>query len=225
MTGICNILCFVTVVTMVTATDYCLLTSCTEKYSHTMCKYPSSTPAIKCGYFYNIGFNDTDIRNIVNIHNDLRQQIASGRETRGRPSPQPPAVKMPYVTWDRELENIAQRWAIQCNYDYDKCRNVDRCVVGQNIGFSISSAEDSSGVQLVKGMYNGVDAFDKNKVSLPYEYDPVTIHYTQMVWANTTKVGCGQIKFQRNGLHVHHVVCNYGPSGNVIGDFIYEVKI
>ncbi|XP_011860229.1 PREDICTED: venom allergen 3-like isoform X2 [Vollenhovia emeryi] len=225
MTGICNILCFVTVVTMVTATDYCLLTSCTEKYSHTMCKYPTTIPAKRCDPWYSVGLNDVDRKAMLDKHNELRRKVASGQETRGRPGPQPSAVSMPDLTWDEELENIAQRWVIQCDYGWDKCRNVDRFAVGQNIAMVRTTGKPPSNVEMVKLIYRGVDEFDKNKASLPYQFDLFTVQYTQVVWANTTTVGCGQISSYYSGMNMTYVVCNYGPRGNVIGDLIYKVKV
>jgi pathogenesis-related protein 1 len=38
-------------------------------------------------------------------------------------------------------------------------------------------------------------------------------HYTQMVWRDTTRVGCG--KAECNGQII--VVCDYDPPGNILG--------
>ncbi|CAH8623837.1 unnamed protein product [Schistosoma haematobium] len=51
-------------------------------------------------------------------------------------------------------------------------------------------------------------------------------HYTQLVWQNTTHVGCGITNCTGNygfpyGLSV---VCNYGPGGNYEGRYPYEAK-
>ncbi|XP_011871193.1 PREDICTED: venom allergen 3-like [Vollenhovia emeryi] len=132
---------------------------------------------------------------------------------------------MPDLVWDKELEDIAQRWAIQCDFNHDKCRNVDRFEVGQNIAQTSSSGENTSSLQsMIQLWYDEVDKFDKNKVS-SYEFDPNTSHYTQIVWANTTKIGCGIIKYTKsNGWNTKYLVCNYGESGNWIGEKIYEIK-
>ncbi|XP_011706261.1 PREDICTED: venom allergen 3-like, partial [Wasmannia auropunctata] len=127
--------------------------------------------------------------------------------------------------WDNELEDIAQRWAIQCNFSHDKCRDVDRFIVGQNIAKGYSSDEDTSFIDsMIQMWYDEVADFDKNKVE-KYEFDSNTGHYTQMVWAETTKVGCGLITYKESNDWISiYLVCNYGPSGNWIGEKIYEVK-
>ena len=53
---------------------------------------------------------DEDIDLIVGIHNDLRQRVAWGQETRGSPGPQPAAVYMPDLVnnWDVISKSIVQ---------------------------------------------------------------------------------------------------------------------
>lgn len=49
-----------------------------------------------------------------------------------------------------------------------------------------------------------------------------TGHYTQMLWAETRFLGCGQVSFP-GGMGVKKlIVCNYGPSGNVDGKLMYR---
>ncbi|XP_071626351.1 venom allergen 3-like isoform X1 [Temnothorax longispinosus] len=228
MAGTYNLLCLAVIAiafTNVIAVDYCNLDSCKLTGStHTLCKYSSSTPAATCGQVSSVGLNANDKQAIVKKHNELRQRVASGQEKKGNPGWQPPAVSMPDLTWDNELEKIAQRWANQCNFNHDKCRNVDRFAVGQNIAQKSSTGGNNFPVEsFVQMWYDEVDKFDKNKVS-KYEFDPNTGHYTQVVWADTKKVGCGQISYKSNGWNTKYVVCNYGPSGNWIGQKIYEVK-
>ncbi|TPP65506.1 GLIPR1 protein 1 [Fasciola gigantica] len=49
-------------------------------------------------------------------------------------------------------------------------------------------------------------------------------HYTQLVWASTTHVGCGvrDCGFNANFPYGLSIVCNYGPGGNMIGELPYE---
>uniref|UniRef100_A0A7M5VCG7 SCP domain-containing protein n=2 Tax=Clytia hemisphaerica TaxID=252671 RepID=A0A7M5VCG7_9CNID len=43
------------------------------------------------------------------------------------------------------------------------------------------------------------------------------LHFTQMVWKSTTKVGCGVSKGQVRGMETTYVCCRYQPAGNMIG--------
>jgi len=47
-------------------------------------------------------------------------------------------------------------------------------------------------------------------------------HYTQVVWAETTDVGCGYIAKLDGQFIKSYMACNYGPGGNMRGQSIYE---
>lgn len=57
--------------------------------------------------------------------------------------------------------------------------------------------------------------------------DIVVGHYTQMVWADTSEIGCAVTYYTTNSSDAtwHHflLVCNYGPGGNYLGLPLYEV--
>ena len=81
------------VLTMVTATvkaefDYCTITK-----KHTMCNSDQGF-GDKCGTVLGSGITNQDRQEIVRVHNELRSEIANGRERRGKPGPQPPAANM-----------------------------------------------------------------------------------------------------------------------------------
>jgi hypothetical protein len=55
-------------------------------------------------------------------------------------------------------------------------------------------------------------------------FSVVTGHYSQMIWADTNRVGCGFTSYRDNGtLETNLYVCNYGPAGNFIGLPSYKV--
>lgn len=65
------------------------------------------------------------------------------------------------------------------------------------------------------------DEYDFNKAEFSHE----TGHFTQMVWKETTTVGCGRRKCDgRGGSPGWYVVCEYFPPGNVIGAFEENVQ-
>ena len=55
------------------------------------------------------GLAENEKRSVVEMHNTYRSKVAEGKETRGSPGPQKPASDMLELTWDNELEAIAQR--------------------------------------------------------------------------------------------------------------------
>jgi pathogenesis-related protein 1 len=76
------------------------------------------------------------------------------------------------------------------------------------------------------GYYNYTDAVN-NWVSEKeyYDYESNTCqpdqmcgHYTQVVWANTERVGCAEVKCLNGD---QFLTCNYDPPGNYIGEKPY----
>ncbi|KAH6893326.1 CAP domain-containing protein [Thelonectria olida] len=53
------------------------------------------------------------------------------------------------------------------------------------------------------------------------EFSEETGHFTQLVWKDTTTVGCGRRLCGDRGWYL---VCEYWPRGNVIGEFKTEVQ-
>ncbi|MEM6791894.1 MAG: CAP domain-containing protein [Myxococcota bacterium] len=122
------------------------------------------------------------------------------------------------LTWDDDLEAIAAAWGAACTDDEPPAGLIDHNggrsdtypeYVGENI--YASSAATSGPAAVTAWMSEEAD----------YDYDAnscqgVCGHYTQVVWAETTKVGCAiancpSLQFGWG------VVCNYAPGGNVGG--------
>ena len=81
------------VLTMVTATAKAEFDYCTITKKHTMCQSDQGF-GDKCGTVLGSGITNQDRQEIVRVHNELRSEIANGRERRGKPGPQPPAANM-----------------------------------------------------------------------------------------------------------------------------------
>ncbi|XP_051163653.1 venom allergen 3 homolog [Leptopilina boulardi] len=173
-----------------------------------------------------VGLNANQRSEVLIAHNAFRRRVAVGGERRGNPGPQPRAINMPNMVWDQELANIAQRWANQCRPGHDRCRNVYRFTVGQNVA-TLSNTGTSHPVniitRLVQLWYDEVALFDSRQVERVTNFDRVG-HYTQMLWATSDKLGCGFLNYQQGILNTVLLVCNYGPAGNIRNGKMYDIR-
>nr|XP_023015804.1 venom allergen 3-like isoform X2 [Leptinotarsa decemlineata] len=213
------------------ATDYCKIC---ENGTHTMCLF-NEGPGPNCLDYKKIEITDQMKKSIVDIHNDIRNHVASGRETRGRLGGQPPAADMSQLVWDEELSLMAQRWADQCvninaTFQHDFCRKTDRFDVGQNILTAVTINSNLPEIaNLILSWYKQVSDVipsDIKYFSGIRRGQLVIGQYTQLVWAKTEYVGCALSVFKEsknNKVYNHRFICNYGPAGNVIGAPIYQI--
>ncbi|XP_068217770.1 uncharacterized protein [Palaemon carinicauda] len=191
---------------------------------HTLC--PHENAGKHCGNQVQYrGVTPKDAAMIIDYHNKFRAIVAQGRETRGATGPQPSASNMRMLEWDDELAIIAQRDADQCIFGKEcaDCRRVSRFGVGQNL-FVIYQSKFNAQIQwsrIVKSWYHEVQNFDPNLVHL-YQFSTKISRYTQMVWWNTKRIGCGFSMFLENGWWKKIYTCNYGPSGNILSSEMYH---
>lgn len=145
------------------------------------------------------------IKKCVQIHNQFRSKV------------NPKARNMLYMSWDPALARIAKAWAKSCRFAHNpqlKSRlHPNFTVVGENIWtgslflFSASAA--------ISDWYNEIKYYDFSTMRCT----KVCGHYTQVVWADSYKVGCAvqfcprvaNFESLSNGAHF---ICNYGPGGN-----------
>ncbi len=133
-------------------------------------------------------------KNILRYHNKVRKN-----------------VKVPALTWSPKLAKYAQKWA--------------RTIKNQNCSLSHSHSEYGENLFKANKKYKVVDAAKSwEKEKKYYLREPLNQnnvqragHYTQMVWRNTTKLGCAKTMCGNEIL----VVCNYDPAGNYLGRKAY----
>jgi len=198
--------------------EYCAINS-----EHTMCKWKG--PSAECAEKTILrGLTEEGKANILERHNQLRRRVANGEETG-----QPPASNMRELVWDPELEAIAQRWVDQCTFGHDSKRNkLDGTYVGQNAFFgSTSWEEDQAGLTdkaggAAQAWYDEVidPGFNADSIE-PFVFDYGAGHYTQVVWAETTALGCANVYYKDGTWYKNLVVCNYAKGGNMGGATMY----
>ncbi|XP_023342239.1 peptidase inhibitor 16 [Eurytemora carolleeae] len=132
---------------------------------------------------------------------------------------------MKILEWDEELATIAQRHADQCVFAHDcsDCRKVNRFGVGQNLYISKQSLRlpDNNWKQGITNWYDEVSLFSRTKVE-PFQFAASYGHYSQLVWADTHKIGCGLSSYREGKWFASLYTCNYGPNGNFIKGQMYK---
>ncbi|MEQ9484140.1 CAP family protein [Coleofasciculus sp. F4-SAH-05] len=125
------------------------------------------------------------------------------------------------MTLSDSLNDSAQNWA-----DYLATNGVfehSNSDAGENIyvSYTTASSVDAATLanQAVTSWYNEVSDYDYANPGFSSE----TGHFTQVVWKNSTQLGCGEARgvktIQETQYNAFYVVCQYAPAGNVMGQF------
>ncbi|XP_033942480.1 peptidase inhibitor 16-like [Pseudochaenichthys georgianus] len=134
---------------------------------------------------------------LVELHNHYRGQVS------------PSASAMMPLKWDANLKVIAEGYAAKCIWNH----NPDLMETGENLFAGTGPLDIREALE--KWFLEHLDHdFQNNSCT----EDKLCGHYTQMVWADTHRVGCA-FHFCNNmeGLdweRVSYLVCNYYPPGN-----------
>lgn len=66
-------------------------------------------------------------------------------------------------------------------------------------------------------------SFDNQTIT---DLDPMILEFTQLIWKNSTQLGCGRTNCAgQNGVPGWFVVCEFSPRGNVVGMFEENVQL
>lgn len=212
---------------------------CTDKWPNcgeivnTACEYPSCDPRVeKCMELP----PDAEFRQMVlDTHNELREQIASGRENR---SGIVAAANMNALSYDLNLEFTAICHVNGCLMVHDECRRVKGYYyVGQNlskrkvINTVPLTQEDYDEIMNLEGFrslivhwYAEIEKDDySDLIDNLTRFREVTGHFTGMISSGTTHVGCATALHRPNDTEfTMHLTCHYGPSGNIKYAPIYK---
>ncbi|XP_074082279.1 glioma pathogenesis-related protein 1 [Macrotis lagotis] len=156
--------------------------------------------------------NEDFIKKCVDIHNKFRSQVV------------PRASNMLHMSWDTQLAKVAEAWAKKCKFQHNSDLKTPKKLhptfntLGENIwvGSSWIFSEESA-IKLWNDEVKNYN-FETQKCTGP------CLHYTQVVWANSYKVGCAvqfcpKIDDMTNAALF---VCDYGPPGNFVNEKPYK---
>ncbi|XP_041316412.1 peptidase inhibitor 16 isoform X6 [Pyrgilauda ruficollis] len=140
--------------------------------------------------------SDEEKKIILDEHNKYRSQVS------------PPAKAMMKMTWDKELEADAQKHAEKCKWS-------------QNGGpgrLNLFATPSTLDVKLAIEQWNAERKFYDLTTSTCVPTQTCE-NYVQVVWAETTRIGCGssycEIIDGTETENVHLLVCNYYRPSNI----------
>ena len=136
------------------------------------------------------------VQEILTYHNKVRHDVGVGP-----------------LRWSPRLAAYAQRWADELASTTCRMQHRARPRFGENL--FIGTAGHYRAVHAAKAWEEEKPLY-KGGALTKSNWKPAG-HYTQMIWRNTERVGCGEA--QCKGMLM--VVCNYDPPGNYIGQKPY----
>lgn len=141
----------------------------------------------------------------LDLHNCMRNQVS------------PPAIPaLAPLTWSTTVADSAQAWANNCAFQHQP---------GQPFGENLAASTGSS-----FSMLQGTQLWVAERTSYDYagntcQSGAVCGHYTQVVWRNTSQLGCGRAVCTTGNPFGSGtwtlVVCRYDPRGNFVGQRPY----
>ncbi|CAN6202949.1 unnamed protein product [Urochloa humidicola] len=142
-----------------------------------------------------------DPQDFVDLHNQARNDVG-----------------LDPVSWDDDVAAFAQSWAAQRAGD---------CVLqhsgggpnhyGENL-FGGGAGADWSASDAVGLWVSEKQWYDHDSNSCSAPPDKSCGHYTQIVWRDSTTIGCARVVCDNGGVFI---TCNYNPPGNVDGESPY----
>ncbi|XP_055549623.1 venom allergen 3 homolog [Wyeomyia smithii] len=208
-------------------TNYCSASLCPNGGPHIACN-GLTTLASSCGSgAQEVAMTSTLKALILDLHNQLRSKIATGKQNYTSKDFYPQASRMATVVWNDELASIAAANARRCVYGHDVCRNtVTYKAAGQNIAIKSYYGQTFSTNDLITGFVNAwyseySYANPTYIASYPKGYTgPAIGHFTQIVADRAAQVGCSLVTYNTAPWINQYFVCNYAIT-NIIGQPVY----
>jgi len=151
---------------------------------------------------------EADKQALLTAHNDHRSATALGNT-----ESQPMATDMHEMVWDEDLAVSSKAHADLCVFEHGQGS------FGENLYAAGSTVDNVDNIDKLKAgiqeWFNEYEAYDYDG----HQCSEVCGHYTQVVWASSTSMGCGYAEcgpFPDNFYQVY-LVCRYSPPGNYVG--------
>lgn len=142
------------------------------------------------------GEEPENMKGMTLAHNEYRRQLG-----------------IPDLVWDENVAAYAQEWASQLKRKGCILQHRQPNKYGENIAGA--SGQQLTPKLVVKMWYTEVENYNYSNNSC--KPGKVCGHYTQVVWKNSKRLGCGYAYCGNSEVWV----CNYDPPGNYIGEKPY----
>ncbi|KAL5151332.1 Basic form of pathogenesis-related protein 1 [Glycine soja] len=119
---------------------------------------------------------------------------------------------VPSLAWDDTVAAYAESYANQRKGDCQLIHSGGE--YGENIAMSTG---ELSGTDAVKMWVDEKSNYDYDSNSC---VGGECLHYTQVVWANSVRLGCAKVTCDNGGTFI---TCNYDPPGNFVGERPYKL--
>jgi len=128
------------------------------------------------------------------------------------------AANMVKLSWDNDTQALAQQWADNCRFGHpagsekSQYLNTTSFSLGQNIAMGTGHMTWKKAIEM---WHSEAKQFTFGEVP---KNSAVVGHYTALVWASTSIVGCGYKLCPAGKMTAqasNYFVCNFGPAGNV----------
>jgi hypothetical protein len=113
-----------------------------------------------------------------------------------------------FLYWNTSLASYAQNWANKCQWEHSHGPSGENLAQGYvDVTASVDAWGDERAMYSWKGSQTG--------------FSEATGHFTQLVWKDTTSVGCAAVDcahVSKSNIQGVFLVCEYWPPGNVVGE-------
>jgi len=128
------------------------------------------------------------------------------------------------LVYSQSLAQSAQKWSDKLQANNCSPQHDTNTPYGENLYWSSYTGGSNSGLEDTPAIV--VNAWASEKADYNYSKNScapgkVCGHYTQIVWEDSTEVGCGVSICQKGKTQTEVWVCRYNPPGNYIGEKPY----
>lgn len=137
---------------------------------------------------------------LLSVHNRLRSRV------------QPPAANMQRMDWSESLARWAQARAARCGAPVPSPASAPRAP--QQVGWNVQLLPAGSASFIgVVGLWFAEGRWYSHAAA-ECAHNATCTHYTQLVWATSSQLGCGRHRCSGAQAEMEAFVCAYSPGGN-----------